>query len=239
MKLHSITSVCFSALALSSSLLAQGANEAIFVGSSIAGSTDPYWVYEPNTGALLSSGAGVTSNNCSGSRFLKGGTEIALSSSLGNQITKSNATNPALTFTVLTPLSGASYGIEEDHLNQRIWTLSDQAGSYELRVIDNNASSPTFGSILGSTTGAAVGLVESWALAPDKKVAVVPGLVFSGVMAIVDTDPASPTYLQVDYSNTVGGIPGSYFAFDIAISSDSRWAVAAVGGTGGSLLPAL
>lgn len=237
MKLHSVTSVCFSALVLSSSLLAQGANEAIFVGSTIAGSADPYWVYEPNTGALLSSGASVTSNNCTGSRFLKGGTEIALASSLGNQITKSNATNPALTFTVLTPLSGASYGIEEDHLNQRIWTLSDQAGSFELRVIDNNASSPTFGSILGSTTGAAVGLVESWALAPDKKVAVVPGLSFNGVMAIVDTDPASPTYLQVDYSNPVGGIPGSYFALDIAISSDSRWAVAAVGGTGGTLLP--
>jgi hypothetical protein len=216
---------------------AQGANEALFIGTSVAGTTDPYWVYEPNTGALLTNGGSVTSNNCSGSRFLNGGTEIALASSLGNQITKGNATNPALTFTVLTPLSGASYGIQEDHLNQRIWTLSDQAGSYELRVIDNNPSSPTFGNILGSTTGAAVGIVESWALAPNKKVAVVPGLVFNGVMAIVDTDPASPTYLQVDYSNSVGGIPGSYFALDTAISSDSRWVVAVLAGTGGTLLP--
>jgi len=237
MKLHSVTSVCFSALVLSSTLLAQGSNEAIFVGSSVAGTTDPYWVFEPNTGTLLSSGGSTTSNNCSGSRFLKGGTEIALASSLANQITKANASNTVLNFTVLTPLSGASYGIDEDYLNQRIWTLSDQAGAYELRVIDNNPSSPTYGTILGSTSGAAVGLVESWALAPDKKVAVIPGLVFNGVMAIVNTDPTSPNYLQVDYSNPVGGVPGSYFAFDIAISGDSRWAVAAVGGTGGTLLP--
>lgn len=237
MKLHSIASVCFSALFLASPLFAQGANEAIFVGSTIAGSTDPYWVLEPNSGALLTSGGSATSNNCSGSRFVKGGAEIVLSSSIGNQVTSGGATGGSLAFTVLTPLSGASYGIDEDPAHQRIWTLADQAGTYELRVIDNNPASAAYGTILASTSGAQVGLVESWALAPNKKIAVIPALAFNGVMALVDTDPNSPTYLQVDYSNPVGGIPGSYFAFDIAISSDSRWAVLAVGGTGGTLLP--
>ena len=224
---------------LSTLALAQGSSEAIFVGTSVSGSTDPYYLLNPTTGAVLATGGNTSSNNVSGVAYTRGGRELLLSSSLGNQVTRADALASTPTPSVLTPFPAATYGIAEDALRGRLWTLVQVPSGTELCVIDYNPSSAGYGVVIGSAGGisASVGLTEQWALSPDGNCSAIPGVSFSGQMALVDTNPTSATYLQHTVTSPLFNIPSSTFAFDVAFDSSGRFVVVCASNPTETLFP--
>jgi hypothetical protein len=224
---------------LSALAYAQGSGEAIFVGTSVSGSLDPYYLLDPTTGAVLATGGNTSSNNVSGVTYTRGGRELVLSSSLGNQVTKADALATTPVPSVLTPFPAATYGVAEDALRGRLWTLVQVSSGTELCVIDYNPASPAYGVVVGSAGGisTSVGLTEQWALSPDGNCAAIPGLVFSGLVALVDTNPASANYLQHTVTTPLTNIPGTTFAFDIAFDSSGRYVVVCASNPTDTLFP--
>ena len=224
---------------LSALAYAQGSGEAIFVGTSVSGSLDPYYLLDPTTGAVLATGGNTGSNNVTGAAYTRGGRELVLSSSLGNHITKADALATVPTPSVLTPFPAATYGVAEDALRGRLWTLVQVSSGTELCVIDYNPSSPAYGVVVGSAAGisASVGLTEQWALSPDGNCAAIPGMSFTGLMALVDTNPASPTYLQHTLTTPLFNIPSATFAFDAAFDSSGRYIVVCASNGTDTLFP--
>lgn len=224
---------------LSTLALAQGSSEAIFVGTSVSGSTDPYYLLNPTTGAVLATGGNTSSNNVTGVTYTRGGRELVLSSSLGNQVTKADALASTPTPNVLTPFPAATYGVAEDALRGRLWTLVQVPSGTELCVIDYNPSSAGYGVVIGSAGGisASVGLTEQWALSPDGNCAAIPGVSFSGQVALVDTNPTSATYLQHTVTSPLFNIPSSTFAFDVSFDSTGRFVVVCASNATDTLFP--
>jgi len=80
---------------------------------------------------------------------------------------------------------------------QRVWTLSGPSGAlHELKAIDVNLSSSTYGQVVAETNGiSSRGITQFWRMRNDGKRACIPGLLTMKHW-IYDLDPASPTYLQ-------------------------------------------
>ena len=81
--------------------------------------------------------------------------------------------------------------------HQRVWTLSGPSGaSHELKAIDVDLSSPTYGQVVAETNGiSSRGITQFWRMRNDGKRACIPGLLTMKHW-IYDLNPASPTYLQ-------------------------------------------
>jgi hypothetical protein len=92
-------------------------------------------------------------------------------------------------------------------------------GQFELAGYDADPNSVNYGSMIAQTNGAsAMGHVEIWSMAPNKKLAAV-HKVFGDDIYIWNLDPASPNYLQKIMTIAVPNHGGSPFT----VNTDSAW----------------
>jgi hypothetical protein len=185
----------------------------IFVGTSVGGSADPTYFIDPITQSMR---APFTSNadNVTDAEFAHDGRRLYVGLSLGNSVQEVNLDTPIPTWSTFFAASGSCYGISVDHQRDIVYTLAGQSPGNELVAIDAALGSPTYGQVIGTTTGlgATNGFVERWELSPDGRTAAVL-TVFSPQLILVDTDPSSPTYLQF---NNLGPIPAGTSPFPLA-----------------------
>ena len=209
----------------------------IFVGTSIAGSTDAWFLANPQSGSLSSNGAGPL-DNCDGAIFADDGLTLYTASGISgvlHSVDVSDVTAPVWTTVATTPsnLTGLAHDPERDLL----WTISELNGVNELIAYDADPTSPSYGSLVANTfgLGSVVGLIGTFAMSPDGRRAAIPSLL-GGFLFVFDTDPLSPTYLQqiVFVPIPISGSSAFWANAAIAFSEDgdqviiARQAVAAV-----------
>lgn len=192
----------------------------VFVGTSVGGSVDPYYFVDPISQTVVSSGGNNFTNNVSGAIFAHGGKDLFCSTSIANQVSRADLTGPAPAWSTLYSSPGnVFYGIGHDWQYDRIYSLTGSTGTNrEVVAIDSNSLSATYGQVLGTTTGIGGGAtLERWGLSRSGKKAAIPAIFGSGgTLVIVDTDPASATYMQSLGSSNVPGSGSWGFAFSVA-----------------------
>ena len=201
----------------------------VFVGCSIAGSTDPYQVVDPVTMSIIDSGGDGCSDNVNAARYIDGGRELLVASGFGD-LCSGDATAANLQLSPLfTSATTGTYGVEHDARNDLIWTLTDAgSGTRELVALDSN------GSVVHATSFAFGGtnLVEIWTLSPTSRYAAVTTLLPTRLI-IVDTDPSSATFLAPLTSQSVPSIESIAIVTDLAIRPDDEFVVMTVQNAGG------
>jgi len=181
----------------------------VFVGTSVGGSTDPYYFVDPQTLTLVRKGGSTFSDNVTGAAFAYGGTGLFVGSSIRNQVNFADTTSiPATWRNIYTSSGQGCYGVAYDKQNGHLYTLTDPGNNMrELVVLDvANPSSPSFGSMIGQTFNLTGGnqFTERWALSRDGKLAaVLVGFINVSTLTLVDTDPTSVTYLKIIASSQV------------------------------------
>jgi hypothetical protein len=212
----------------------------VFVGSSVAGASDPWALVDPLAGvATATGGAGGFGDNVRGAQYAFGGTRLFVSAAIQSKLNVADLSGPTPAISTLyqSPL-GYTYGLAFDTWRNRLYTLSGNlAQNRELVCVDADPTSPTYGAWLGQTAGLSGGVgTERVALSADGRVAGVPRLYATAGndVKFVDTDPASPTYLQTLFSATVpaAGLPGYAIAADCAFTPDGATFVPADFGAG-------
>jgi hypothetical protein len=174
----------------------------VFVGTSVGGSTDPYYFVDPQVLQLVNQGGSTFSDNVTAAAFTYGGRGLFVGSSIRNEVNYADVTTiPPTWKTVYTSSGSGCYGIGYDKPNRRLYTLTDPGNTQrELVALDvANPSGPNFGKPLGNTVNMASGnpMTERWTLARSgKQAAVLVGFINTINLVIVDTDPKSSRYLQ-------------------------------------------
>lgn len=216
----------------------------VFVGSSVAGASDPWALVDPLAGvATATGGAGGFGDNVRGAQYAFGGTRLFVSAAIQSKLNVADLSGPTPAISTLyqSPL-GYTYGLAFDTWRNRLYTLSGNlAQNRELVCVDADPTSPTYGAWLGQTAGLSGGVgTERVALSADGRVAGVPRLYATAGndVKFVDTDPASPTYLQTLFSATVpaAGLPGYAIAADCAFTPDGATFVLLISGLGTSVI---
>jgi len=170
----------------------------VFVGTSVGGSADPYWLVDPITQTVKDSGGRLETDNVTSAIFTNGGTDLYIGSSIRSAIFHADLSGPAPVFSTLISFSGSgAYGLSHDAGRGLIWCMTDPYGSgRELTAVDVDKSRPTYGQIVSTTTGVgSLGYVERFGLSPDGKEAAILQVLGSALW-LWDLDPSSPTYLQ-------------------------------------------
>ncbi len=216
-------------------VLAQAGNEVIFVGTSTSGSTDNSAFVGSGTGSLLWMGPSPNTNNVTDAVWADTGRTGYCAQSLGNQVSRAagNGSSPAWSTFYSAP--GSCYGLGLDAGRKRLWVLTGASGSRELHCLDADLLSPGYGTLLAQTTVLGTASRERWGLSPSGNLAAVPHVfINSGLFEVVDTDPTSPTFLQVLVSTPVPGASAAGFAFvsDCRISIDDAYAYVLYAGLG-------
>jgi hypothetical protein len=149
---------------------------------------------------------------------------------LGNAVRRADTTViPPVWTTLYTSAGSGCYGVAHDPWSDRLYTLTNPGttGAQELVALDANPASPGYGQRIGNTTGLSPGLrLERWGLSPSgRRAGLVAGL--ATTLNVVDTDPASPTWMQRLVSVAVPvDFPGPLvYATEIAFTPDDRVAL--------------
>jgi hypothetical protein len=187
---------------------------AVFVGTSVAGNTDPHYFVDPVNLTLLANQGISFTDNVTGAAFTNGGRDLFVSRSLGNAVVHADcSTFPATWSSFYVSAGNGCYGIGIDHVFKLVYTLTNPGtGMVELVALDADPANPTYGQPLSSTVGLTGGtnFVERWALSPDGRLAAIL-TVFNNLLILVDTDPTSSTWMQVLGSTPVPTPPTSPF----------------------------
>lgn len=210
-------------------VLAQAGNEVVFVGTSLAGSTDPHHFVESGTG---SSSGGSTSftDNVTDAVWNDTGRNLYVASSLQSRVSRGEWDGASATWSTLYNAPGSCYGLGLDAQRERLWVLT----SGSLHCIDVDVDGPGYGTLITQSAPLS-GTRERWELSPPGNLAAVPSaFIASGLFEIVDTDPNSPTFTQVVVSTVVPGLSGFMIASDVAISVDEQFAYLVYTGVSGS-----
>lgn len=228
------------AMSLTSALAAQAGNEYVFVGSSTSGSTDMHAVASSSPAGLVYSGPSSFTDNVTDAVWVDAGRTLYAGQSLQNRVVVGDWNGFTMAWSQLYAAPGACYGIGFDSGRKRVWTLvSSQTAGTELHCIDADPASASYGTKLAQTTTLSGPIRERWTLAPSGDFAVVPyGTVNSGPFQIVDTNPTSPTFLQVLVSAPMPAAvqAGFSFAFDCKVSLDEQYCYVLYAGVGFSSL---
>ncbi|MFG0319512.1 MAG: hypothetical protein ACF8XB_19735, partial [Planctomycetota bacterium JB042] len=223
-----------SPIALSNPLLHEISWEAeVFVGCSVAGSTDLYQIVDPTTFNIIDQGGNTCSDNCTSALYTHGGSQFFLGSSIQSQIcTSSAATHPIGLSTLFSAPGSGCYGLGYHPIFDLVWTLTDPGtGTRELTAIDGNPANPSFGAQMFNTVNMAGGtnLVEIWDMSRSGNLAAVTTLLPNNLI-LVDTNPQSATFLQVIHQSPVPASPGALFSLvtDVEITPDEEYAVMVV-----------
>jgi len=201
----------------------------VFIGTSVGGSADPGVFVDPLALVLTAQTPGGVDNSTDGV-FAHGGKDLYVGSSITNTVRRADTTvNPPAWSTLYTSAGNGCYGAAHDPWTDRLYTLTNPGttGAQELVALDANPASPGYGQRIGSTTGVGSGLrMERWGLSPSGRcAALVSG--FTTALNVVDTDPASPTYLQRLVAAAIPvDFPGQLiYATEVAFTPDDRIAL--------------
>jgi len=221
------------------SLAAQTGNEIVFAATSQGGSTDPHHFVQSAAGTSTG-GGNIHTDNVTDAVWNDTGRNLYVSQSLQNQVSHATWNGSSATWSSLWSGPGSCYGLGLDRARQRLWVLSGPSTSTrELHCLDVEPSSPGYGSLIAQTSSLSGALRERWELSPSGNLAAVPhAFLTSGPLQIVDTDPGSPTFLQIVLSTFVPGASSIGFAFasDCAISADDQFAYVLYSGIAGSVV---
>ena len=207
------------ALALPILLSPQVAPCEVFVGTSVGGSTDPYFLSDPQTFALSHSGGNTFSDNVTSAVYTNGGLELYVGSSINSSINRADRSTSVPTWSTVTTFSGGgAYGLTLDEARDRLWCVTDPSGAgTELVAVDVDNASGTYGTVVAQTSGlGAAGFVERWGLSPDGNQAAVLQ-VFGNALYLWDLDPASATYLQQTGTLLVPSSVSSAFILNVHV----------------------
>jgi hypothetical protein len=222
------------------SLAAQAGNEVIFVGTSTSGSTDNSAFVASGTGAVLWSGPSSFTDNCTDAVWADTGRNLYIGQSLMNRVSRASWDGVAPTFSSFYTAPGACYGLGMDPFRKRLWVLTGSTGSNrELHCVDADIDSPLYGTQITQTNVLAGASRERWALSWSGNLAVVPHVfINSGLFQVVDTNPASPTFLQVIVSTPIPGAQAMGFSFvaDCRVSLDDLFVYVLYTGLGAQAL---
>ncbi len=241
--LRHVSRAAAAALFFSIPAFAQTGNEIVFAGTSLAGTTDPYYMIESSTLTIPERGGLSSTNNVTGAVWTNTGRTLYVANGLspgGISVAQWNGSSSAWSQLWASPR--ACYGIGYDLLRQRIWTIDTTSGYNELVCVDIDAASPTYGVAIAQTNTLTGPIRERWALSFSGNFAIVPHLLLqSGLLDIVDTNPTSPTFLQITQSVVVPGALTAGFSMvaDCAVTLDEQYALFVYTGTGFSKLGAL
>ena len=168
----------------------------VFVGTSVGGGADPYYLVDPDGFSLDDNASSAFTDNCSGAVFTDFGTDLYVSSSIQGTISHADvddAANPI--WTNFTTFQNQAYGLGYDATNQLLWCLGDQGAGRELYAFSVDQTGP-YGlpdrehhGRRQSGTGRALGPQPSGRIAAVLQV-------FGSQVFIYDTDPNSPTFTQ-------------------------------------------
>ncbi len=200
----------------------------VFIGTSIL-NNDPYHVIDPmGAGTLLTTASVPASNNAQGAAFGHGGTRLYVASAMGNTIGMADMTTTPITWSTVYNAADACFGAEYDSRRNWIWTLTNPgSGARELCAIDADETAASFGQVVANTSGVISGLREIWAISPSGRRAVVLG-VFPPTAIVIDTDEASPTFMQnlgFQMPVPVNQPTPASFAPQVLITPDDRYAL--------------
>ncbi len=217
------------------SLLAQAGNEVVFVGTSTSGSVDTHAFVESGTGTLVAQGPSSFTDNVTDAVWTDVGRTLYVGQSLQNRVSRAQWNGSTAQWSSFYPAPGACYGLGLDGARKRLWVLTGAGSNRELHCVDADPASPGYGTMLAQTSVLGGASRERWGLSWTGNLAAVPHVFLSsGLFEIVDTDPASPTFLQVVVSTPVPGLAGSSFTFaaDCEISIDEAYAYVLYSGIG-------
>ncbi len=173
----------------------------VFVGLSVGGSTDTHYFVDPLAPALQRQANATHTDNVTDAVWTRGGRDLFVGTSIRNEVNWADVgTFPPVWQTVYTASASGCYGMGFDRATKRLFTFTDPGtNSRELVALDGDPNSSTFGQVLANSTSLfATNLVERWALSPSGKLAVfMAPLIAPFNLEIIDTDPASATYMQI------------------------------------------
>jgi hypothetical protein len=209
----------------------------VFVGTSVGGSTDPYYLVDPLGPSLAHQGGLAQTDNVTDAVFTHGGTNLFTASSIRNTVNVADVTViPPTWRTIYTSAGNGCYGVGFDRDAQRVYTLTNPGtGARELVALDGNPLSPNFGQRITNSNGLSGGstFIERWHLSASARYAAVLKYL-PDVMLLVDTQVGSPTYLQTLVTSVVPRTNTSGFALasNIEITSDDRFVLITISDTG-------
>jgi hypothetical protein len=209
----------------------------VFVGTSVGGTTDPFAIVDPVNGTILAQGNNAATDNVTYAAFAHGGLDLFVAKSLQQNVTRADLRSGTPVWSTFFTSGFSCYGIFRDWKRDRVYTLTGpSAATRELVGIDADPNSPTFGQSTGSTTGVGGGVsLERWALSRSGNLAAIPAIFGpAGNLRLVDTDPASPTYLQVIVNSPipVSVVSQLTFAAAAGFTPDDETVIIALSGLG-------
>jgi len=178
----------------------------LFAASSVGGNADPHWAVNGLSQTLDFLGGSAFTDNVDGAVYSTDGLDLYVSSGFG-QLAHADLRGSSPAWSWLNSSIGST-GVAWDNCwidrdRQLLWMMG-QLGTVELLAIDIDQSSSSYGQVLHSTNtlSATVGLIGVFGMNNSRTLAAVPGLL-GGSLHLVDTDPASATFLQVVTSSVI------------------------------------
>jgi hypothetical protein len=214
----------------------------VFVGTSVGGSTDAHFFVDVATGGVVNQSGNTFTDNVTDAVWTGLGTRLYVSQSIQPRVSLAQWNGTTPTWSNFYNAPGACYGLGHDAARHRLWVLTGPSGSTrELVCLDADPASAGYGTVIVQTTSLTGPSRERWELSPSGNLAAVPHVfIQSGLFQLVDTDPGSPTFLQIVASAPVPNLAASTLAIvsDCAIRRDDQYAFvlySGVLGSGGSL----
>lgn len=217
-------------LSLVMPLVAQGGDDVVFVGTSTAGDSDPFFLVAADAGGLRWSGAAREADNVRGATWDVTGGSLFVSRLPGVApgvlpagISRCDWNGSSGSWSSLWTAPGGCVGLGLDAGRQRLWVMSGPTTNQrELRAIDVAPGSLTYGTTVAATAVLGGAIHDRWQLAPSGNYAAVSYSQLSvlGCLDVVDLEPSRPTYLQ----NVAHVVSGGGIGVDCAISADEQFA---------------
>ena len=196
----------------------------VFVGSSVAGNSDPWFLIDGDTGLLIDQGSSPRTNNTDGAFFHPESSELVVASALGEEVTSAPIVGLSPDFQnplFQTAISGGAVsGCFYDGNFERIFTQSRNSSGGTAHILDGDPLSPTYGAVL-HTVAYPVGSLK-FAVSEDSSLLTVPPVAFSGSVPIIDVDPDSAGFLSVTDTATTT-IPANSLGVGAMFSPDNRF----------------
>lgn len=205
----------------------------IFAGSSTAGTTDPFWFVDPQTGTVSEQGGNASSNNVTEVVFARGGSRIFTSSSGNLGVMQADLSTSPSSWSTFYTAGNPCYGIGYDRDRKIVYTLHGvTAQTRDLYAIDADPASPTYGTAVAQTTNFSNGIgAERWGLSTSGKFAAIPLIYLSGgPLRVIDTDPSSPSYMTTIFSAPTPNASGLVIAVGAVFTPDDSDVFFAFGG---------
>ena len=195
------------------------AQETVFVGTSVGGGSDPWFLVDPDTQSVIAQGASPRVVNIRGAFYHPNASEFVVTSETRREISSSPllGTTPDFTTpTFLTTIPSINVGSSEltvfdavfDDVHNRIFTIGREGGLFstrrQLHILNGDPDSPNYGELMSTTEIPFLVASEDITLSDDGNTLIVIPSFFMGTFAIVDVDPASPTFLTVTESAPTG-----------------------------------